>query len=143
MDTKTNERTTCRQLEFLVYGSLLKIVNLICFIIIILKQFNSKIVLLGAIEAIPAERKIVLLDKTTVKVVDAICTLNDILDSGVYLVETVEKKRQPYPTMDAVYFISTEQGSKSSSGVVSNDFSDKVPMYKSVHLFFTNGISNL
>ena len=95
--------------------------------------------LLGAIEAIPAERKIVLLDRTTVKVVDAVCTLNYILDSVVYLVETVEKKRQPYPTMDAIYFISTEQGSKSSSIVVSNDFSDKVPMYKSVHLFFTNG----
>lgn len=96
--------------------------------------------LLGAIEAIPAERKIVLLDRTTVKVVDAICTLNDILDVGVYLVETVEKKRQPYPTMDAVYFISPEQGSKSSSSVVCSDFSDKIPMYKSVHLFFTNGI---
>ena len=95
---------------------------------------------MGAIEAIPAERKIVLLDRTTVKVVDAICTLNDILDVGVYLVETVEKKRQPYPTMDAVYFISPEQGTKSSSSVVCNDFSDKIPMYKSVHLFFTNGI---
>jgi hypothetical protein len=62
------------------------------------------------------------------------------LDVGVYLVETVEKKRQPYPTMDAVYFISPEQGTKSSSSVVCKDFSDKIPMYKSVHLFFTNGI---
>ena len=95
--------------------------------------------MLGAIEAIPAERKIVLLDHTTVKVVDAICTLNDILDAGVYLVETVEKKRQPYPTMDAVYFIAPEQGDQSSSSVVSKDFADKLPTYKSLHLFFTNG----
>lgn len=94
---------------------------------------------MGAIEAIPAERKIVLLDRTTVKVVDAVCTLNDILDVGVYLVETVEKKRQPYPTMDAVYFIAPEQGTKSSSQIVSKDFSEKIPMYKSVHLFYTNG----
>lgn len=97
---------------------------------------------MGSIEAIPAERKIVLLDRTTVKVVDAICTLNDILDCGVYLVETVEKKRQPYPTMDAVYFISSEQGTKSSSSIVCKDFSDKIPMYNSVHLFFTNGTNN-
>lgn len=102
-------------------------------------NFKTFIVLLGAIEAIPAERKIVLLDQTTVKVVDAICTLNDILDVGVYLVETVEKKRQPYPSMDAVYFISPEQGTQSSSSVVCRDFSEKIPMYKSVHLFFTNG----
>lgn len=73
------------------------------------------------------------------KVVDAVCTVNDILDAGVYLVETVEKKRQPYPTMDAVYFVSAEQGSKSSSSIISSDFSGKTPMYKSVHLFFTNG----
>lgn len=98
-------------------------------------------VLLGTIEAIPAERKIVLLDRTTVRIVDAVCTLNDILDVGVYLVETVEKRRQPYPTMDAVYFITPERGEDASVTVVSRDFADKLPMYKSVHLFFTNEVS--
>jgi syntaxin-binding protein 1 len=68
--------------------------------------------------------------------VDAICTLNDILDTGVYLVEAVEKRRQPYPTMDAVYFISP---CSESATFVSKDFSEKIPTYKAIHLFFTRG----
>lgn len=76
------------------------------------------------------------LDANTVKIVDSICTLNDILDVGVYLVETVEKKRQPYPTMDAVYFITPDANIAS---LVGKDFSDKVPTYKAIHLFFTKG----
>ncbi len=91
---------------------------------------------MGAIADIPAERKIVVLDGSTVKIVDAICTLNDILDTGVYLVETVEKRRQPYPTMDAVYFIAP---AAESTSLVIKDFSDRIPNYKAIHLFFTRG----
>jgi syntaxin-binding protein 1 len=100
-------------------------------------------VLLSAIDAVPAERKVVLLDATTVRIVDAVCTLNDILDAGVYLVETVEKRRQPYPTMDAVYFIAPETGTDTSAAAVARDFADpKKPMYRSAHIFFTDQVPN-
>lgn len=103
----------------------------------------ATIVLLGAIESVPAERKIVLLDGNTVRIVDAICTLNDILDAGVFLVETVQKKRQPYPTMDAIYFIAPDGRIDGSAAAVSKDFADfKKPMYKAVHLLFTNEVPN-
>lgn len=126
-------------------------VNLLCFVLLFSPSlFHSfplrlTLVLLNAIADIPAERKIVVLDATTVKIVDAICTLNDILDSGVYLVETVEKRRQPYPTMDAVYFIAPSSSanaadtSSASASLVIKDFSEKIPTYKAIHLFFTRG----
>ncbi|RDX85544.1 SNARE-interacting protein KEULE, partial [Mucuna pruriens] len=46
--------------------------------------------------------KVLIMDKLTIKIMSHSCTMTDITDE---VVEDIEKRRQPLPTMDAVYFI--------------------------------------
>nr|KYP56441.1 SNARE-interacting protein KEULE [Cajanus cajan] len=49
--------------------------------------------------------KVLIMDKLTVKIMSHSCKMADITDEGVSLVEDIYKRRQPLPTMDAIYFI--------------------------------------
>ncbi|KAH1248995.1 SNARE-interacting protein KEULE [Glycine max] len=49
--------------------------------------------------------KVLIMDKLTVKIMSHSCKMADITDEGVSLVEDIFKRRQPLPTMDAIYFI--------------------------------------
>ncbi|XP_031124655.1 SNARE-interacting protein KEULE-like isoform X2 [Ipomoea triloba] len=49
--------------------------------------------------------KVLIMDKLTVKIMSYACKMADITDEGVSLVEDIHRRRQPLPTMDAVYFI--------------------------------------
>lgn len=98
--------------------------------------------LLGLVDSVPGERKIVILDEWTVKVVDSVCSLHDILDSGAFLVEILNKKRQPYPTMQAIYFVSP---SSESFQLIAKDFertSSNGPTYSEVHILATGRIGD-
>ncbi|XP_071693033.1 SNARE-interacting protein KEULE-like isoform X4 [Rutidosis leptorrhynchoides] len=48
--------------------------------------------------------KVLIMNKVTVKIMSCSCKMADITD-GVSLVEDINKRRQPLPTMDAVYYI--------------------------------------
>ncbi|GMI75855.1 keule [Hibiscus trionum] len=49
--------------------------------------------------------KVLIMDKVTVKVMSHSCKMADITDQGVSLVEDLFRRRQPLPTMDAIYFM--------------------------------------
>ncbi|MED6208702.1 Protein transport Sec1a [Stylosanthes scabra] len=49
--------------------------------------------------------KVLIMDKVTVKVMSHSCKMADITDQDVSLVEDLFRRRQPLPSMDAVYFI--------------------------------------
>ncbi|GMP61810.1 hypothetical protein CsSME_00024127 [Camellia sinensis var. sinensis] len=49
--------------------------------------------------------KVLIMDKVTVKVMSCSCKMADITDEGVSLVEDLFRRRQPLPSMDAIYFI--------------------------------------
>ncbi|KAG2375737.1 SNARE-interacting protein [Vigna angularis] len=49
--------------------------------------------------------KVLIMDKLTVKIMSHSCKMTDITDEGVSLVEDIYKRRQPLPSMDAIYFI--------------------------------------
>ncbi|KAK8639744.1 hypothetical protein V6N13_138114 [Hibiscus sabdariffa] len=49
--------------------------------------------------------KVLIMDKVTVKVMSHSCKVADITDQGVSLVEDLFRRRQPLPTMDAIYFM--------------------------------------
>jgi len=68
--------------------------------------------------------------------------MSDIVDSGVALVESLEKGREPLPAMEAVYLMSpTEQ----SLGLLLADWErgkgSSPPPYKAAHVFFTSKVS--
>jgi syntaxin-binding protein 1 len=95
--------------------------------------------LLSLVQCIPGERKIVILDEWTTRVVDSVCSLHDILDCGAFLVEVITKKRQPYPTMQAVYFISP---ALDSFDIVAKDFGGNRATYGEVHILAAGRIGD-
>ncbi|KXG30133.1 hypothetical protein SORBI_3004G136300 [Sorghum bicolor] len=49
--------------------------------------------------------KVLIMDKFTVKIMSYACKMADITEEGVSLVEDLYKRRQPLPSLDAIYFI--------------------------------------
>lgn len=50
--------------------------------------------------------------------------------------ENIEKKRQPYPSLEAIYFLTP---CRESIYRLVDDFSTKPPTYKAAHIYFTSG----
>ncbi|KAL2929684.1 SNARE-interacting protein KEULE, partial [Bienertia sinuspersici] len=81
---------------------------------------------------------VLIMDKFTVKVMSNACKMADITNAGVSLVEDIYKKRQPLPTMDAIYFI---QPSKENVVMLMSDMAGKKPLYKKAFVFFSSPIA--
>ncbi|KAK4743879.1 hypothetical protein SAY87_010191 [Trapa incisa] len=82
--------------------------------------------------------KVLIMDKVTVKIMSSSCKMPDITDEGVSLVEDIYRRRQPLPSMDAIYFI---QPSKENVIMFLSDMSGKSPLYKKAFVFFSSTIS--
>ncbi|MCO5559680.1 hypothetical protein L7F22_013281 [Adiantum nelumboides] len=78
------------------------------------------------------------MDEVTVKVMSYSCKMADITDEGISLVEDLNKRRQPLPALEAVYFI---QPKLESVQKVKMDFSGKTPLYKKAHVFFSSPVT--
>ncbi|KAJ4952408.1 hypothetical protein NE237_029240 [Protea cynaroides] len=82
--------------------------------------------------------KVLIMDKVTVKVMSYSCKMADITEEGVSLVEDLFRRRQPLPSMDAIYFI---QPSKENVVMFLSDMSGRVPLYKKAFVFFSSPVS--
>ncbi|KAL4602595.1 hypothetical protein ACB092_10G064100 [Castanea dentata] len=71
--------------------------------------------------------KVLIMDKLTVKVMSYSCKMADITDEGVSLVEDIYRRRQPLPSMDAIYFI---QPSRENVIMLLSDMAGKAPLYR-------------
>ncbi|KAK6142909.1 hypothetical protein DH2020_023257 [Rehmannia glutinosa] len=78
--------------------------------------------------------KVLLMDKVTVKVMSHSCKMSDITDQGVSLVEDLYRRRQPLPSMDAIYFI---QPSKENIIMFLSDMSGREPLYRKAYVYFS------
>ncbi|VFR01945.1 unnamed protein product [Cuscuta campestris] len=78
------------------------------------------------------------MDKLTVKIMSYACKMADITEEGVSLVEDIYRRRQPVPTMDAIYFI---QPTKENVLMFLSDMAGKSPLYKKAFVFFSSSIS--
>ncbi|KAK9154028.1 hypothetical protein Sjap_001508 [Stephania japonica] len=81
--------------------------------------------------------KVLIMDKVTVKVMSYSCKMADITEEGVSLVEDLFRRRQPLPTMDAIYFI---QPSRENIVMFLSDMSGRVPLYKKAYVFFSSSV---
>ncbi|XP_073225762.1 protein transport Sec1a-like isoform X2 [Cicer arietinum] len=81
--------------------------------------------------------KVLIMDKVTVKVMSHSCKMADITDQEVSLVEDLFRRRQPLPSLDAVYFI---QPSKENVVMFLSDMSGREPLYKKAFIFFSSPI---
>ncbi|KAJ4706289.1 SNARE-interacting protein KEULE [Melia azedarach] len=82
--------------------------------------------------------KVLIMDKLTVKIMSYSCKMADITQEGVSLVEDLHRRRQPLPSMDAIYFI---QPIKENVVMFLSDMSGKSPLYKKAFVFFSSPIS--
>ncbi|XP_031493661.1 SNARE-interacting protein KEULE-like isoform X3 [Nymphaea colorata] len=78
------------------------------------------------------------MDKVTVKIISYSCKMADITDAGISLVEDLFKRRQPLPSMEAVYFI---QPLKENIVMFLSDMSGRCPLYKKAYVFFSSPVS--
>ncbi|KAH0452184.1 hypothetical protein IEQ34_019483 [Dendrobium chrysotoxum] len=82
--------------------------------------------------------KVLIMDKLTLKIISCSCKMANITDEGISLVEDIYKRRQPMPSMDAIYFI---QPTKENVVMFLSDMSGKSPLYKRAFVFFSSPIS--
>ncbi|WOL04332.1 SNARE-interacting protein KEULE isoform X1 [Canna indica] len=82
--------------------------------------------------------KVLIMDKLTVKIMSHSCKMAEITEEGVSLVEDLYKRRQPLPSMDAIYFI---QPTKENVVMFLSDMSGKAPLYKKAYIFFSSPIN--
>mmetsp|Transcript_535 Transcript_535/g.1654 ORF Transcript_535/g.1654 Transcript_535/m.1654 type:complete len:269 (+) Transcript_535:458-1264(+) len=81
------------------------------------------------------------MDEITVKVTSSCCTMSDIMDEGISLVEDIHLQRQPQPSQAAVYFITPQH---TSVARLIEDFTGKEgPMYRAAHVFFSSSVGKV
>lgn len=71
-------------------------------------------------------------DSHTLNIISSVCTMQEITQAGVLLVQNVNVTRQPMPDDNGLYFLSPRP--KSMNHFL-QDFTGKTPQFKSVHLF--------
>jgi len=84
------------------------------------------------------EWRVLVVDNLSMKMVSACTKMHELSKEGITIVETIEKKREPMPAMEAIYLITP---SESSVRGLMNDFASvNRSTYKAAHVYFTEAI---
>ena len=76
-------------------------------------------------------------DALSMKMVSACTKMHELSAEGITIVETIEKRREPMPAMEAIYLIGS---SEASVKCLLQDFSSQNrTTYKFAHVYFTEG----
>ncbi|ODM98285.1 Syntaxin-binding protein 1 [Orchesella cincta] len=77
--------------------------------------------------------RVLILDKQATTVLTSCCNMQGITTEGISMVEDLYKKRQPFPSLEAVYIL---QPIEKSLNCLLADLNSDQTMYKAFHIFF-------
>merc|ERR1711953_1624965 len=81
------------------------------------------------------EWRVLVVDSLSMKTVSACTKMHELSAEGITIVETIEKRREPMPAMEAIYLIGS---SDASVRCLLQDFSSRNrTTYKFAHVYFT------
>ncbi|XP_071735127.1 SNARE-interacting protein KEULE-like [Rutidosis leptorrhynchoides] len=82
-----------------------------------------------------SEWKVLIMDNVTVRIMSSLWKMSDLSFEGVSHVEVINMRRQPLPTMDAVYYI---QPTKENVVMLVADMAGRTPLYGHAYVYFSS-----